>query len=48
LEEEEAEFEEKCPAECDNITWSRILELREKRLDQEEVVNEIQKAVDVS
>ena len=45
--DDENDFEEKCPVECDQLTWTKVLELREMRLDQEEIVAEIQKAVEV-
>jgi hypothetical protein len=41
------EFEEAMPSECDPNVWNKVLELREKRLDQEEILVEVQKAVEV-
>jgi ABC-type Zn2+ transport system substrate-binding protein/surface adhesin len=45
--DENNEFEEACPEEFDIAIWNNILEMREKRLDQEEILTEIQKAVEV-
>nr|KAJ3422153.1 Cilia- and flagella-associated protein 44 [Polyrhizophydium stewartii] len=44
MEEEEEEFEERCPADCDQTLWTRILDQRDQRLDQEELLADIQKA----
>ncbi|CAK8998816.1 Cilia- and flagella-associated protein 44 (WD repeat-containing protein 52) [Durusdinium trenchii] len=38
--------EERCPDGCDPAIYEKVLELREKRLDQEEVLNEYNKAID--
>jgi WD40 repeat protein len=45
--EEGDEFQEVIPGDCDQATWNAILELREKRLDVEEVLQEVQKNVEV-
>lgn len=45
--EENQEFEETIPPECDINLWNKVLELRERRLDQEEILTEVQKAVEV-
>mmetsp|Transcript_35408 Transcript_35408/g.86233 ORF Transcript_35408/g.86233 Transcript_35408/m.86233 type:complete len:323 (-) Transcript_35408:76-1044(-) len=45
-EEEEEEEEEFCPPGCDPALYEQVCELREKRLDQEEVLGEFQKAVE--
>ena len=45
-EEEEDEEEEFCPPGCDPALFEQVCELREKRLDQEEMLAEFQKAVD--
>lgn len=44
--DDENDFEEKCPTECDPGIWNKVLELRERRLDQEEIITDIQKAVE--
>ncbi|KAJ1483700.1 hypothetical protein T484DRAFT_1949413 [Baffinella frigidus] len=46
-EEEEEEEEEFCPPGCDPALFEQVCELREKRLDQEEMLSEFQKAVDL-
>merc|ERR1711871_841706 len=38
--------EDACPPGCDQTLYDKVLELREKRLDQEEILNEFQKAID--
>lgn len=38
--------EERCPDGCEESVYERVLELREKRLDQEDVLNEMNKAVE--
>merc|ERR550537_549476 len=45
-EDEEEEEEDACPPGCDQTLYDKVLELREKRLDQEEILNEFQKAID--
>merc|ERR1711871_871017 len=40
------EEEDACPPGCDQTLYDKVLELREKRLDQEEILNEFQKAID--
>ena len=45
--ETEEAYEEKCPADFDHNLWERILDLRYQKLDEEEKITEIQKAVDV-
>jgi len=37
--------DDSCPKDCDNMIYEKVMELREKRLDQEEVLNEFEKAV---
>jgi hypothetical protein len=44
--EEEEEEEEFCPPGCDPALYEKVCELRDKRLDQEEVLNEYSKAVE--
>ena len=39
----EDEEEEACPAECDPNLWDQVLALRERRQDQDDVINEINK-----
>ena len=39
----EDEEEEACPAECDVNLWDQVLALRERRQDQDDVINEINK-----
>merc|ERR1712096_187685 len=43
-EEEEEEF---CPPGCDPALYEKVCELREKRLDQEEILNEFHKSVEI-
>jgi WD40 repeat protein len=38
--------EDACPAGCDQTLYDKVLELREKRLDQEDIHADFQKAVD--
>ncbi|KAG5463309.1 MAG: hypothetical protein BJ554DRAFT_334, partial [Olpidium bornovanus] len=45
-ESEQEGFDETCPADADPATWKRVLEMRERRLDQEDVLGEIQKAIE--
>jgi hypothetical protein len=45
--DEEEEYEERCPSDCDPSLWAQILDLRDKKLDQEEKIVEVQKVVDV-
>jgi WD40 repeat protein len=45
-EEDDEEVEDICPPGCDQALFEKILELREKKLDTEEVCNEIQKCID--
>lgn len=45
--DESQEFEEEIPSECEQAIWNKVIELREKRLDQEEILNEVQKTVEV-
>jgi hypothetical protein len=44
---ENLEFEESKPSECDNTMWEKVLDIRERRLDLEEMLVEVQKAVEV-
>ncbi len=45
--DERVEFEEFKPNECDPAVWEGVLEIRERRLDLEEVLAEVQKSVEV-
>ena len=45
--EESVEFEEVKPHECDPVIWANVLEIRERRLDLEEVLFDVQKSVEV-
>merc|ERR1712028_143683 len=38
--------EDACPPGCDQTLYDKVLELREKRLDQEEIISDFQKAID--
>ena len=38
--------DDSCPKDCDNLIYEKVMELREKRLDQEEILAEFQKSVD--
>lgn len=38
--------DESCPVNCDNAIYEKVLELRDKRLDQEDALAEINKAVE--
>ncbi|KAJ3035172.1 Cilia- and flagella-associated protein 44, partial [Rhizophlyctis rosea] len=42
----EAEGPDECPSDCDVGIFNRVLELRDKKLDQEDVLGEIQKAIE--
>lgn len=44
---ENLEFEESKPSECDAVMWGKVMEIRERRLDLEELLVEVQKAVEV-
>ncbi|KAI8897709.1 WD40-repeat-containing domain protein, partial [Globomyces pollinis-pini] len=44
--EGDEEFDEIIPSDCDPGLWQKILNIREKRLDQEEILGEVQKAVE--
>ena len=44
---ENLEFEESKPSECDAAMWEKVMEIRERRLDLEELLVEVQKAVEV-
>ena len=46
FDEDEEEEEETCPAGCDPALYDKVCELREKRLEQEEVYAEFQKGVE--
>jgi hypothetical protein len=43
---EDEDEEDSCPAGCDQTLYDKVLELREKRLDQEEIISDFQKAID--
>merc|ERR1711871_870505 len=45
-EDDDDDEEDACPPGCDQTLYDKVLELREKRLDQEEILNEFQKAID--
>jgi WD40 repeat protein len=45
-EEEDEDEEDACPPGCDQTLYDKVLELREKRLDQEEILSDFQKAID--
>jgi len=45
-EDDEEEVEDICPPGCDQMLFERILELREKRVDTEEVSADIQKGIE--
>lgn len=45
--DERVEFEEFKPNECDPAVWESVLEIRERRLDLEEVLADVQKSVEV-
>ena len=45
-EEEEEEEEEVCPPGCDPALYEKVCELREKRLEQEELYADFQKSVE--
>lgn len=47
LSEMEAEGPEECPPDCDRGVFDRVVELRDKKLDQEDILGEIQKAIEV-
>ena len=38
--------DDSCPKDCDNLIYEKVMELREKRLDQEEILLEFQKSVE--
>jgi chromosome segregation ATPase len=40
------EEDDSCPPGCDQTLYDKVLELREKRLDQEEILSDFQKAID--
>lgn len=44
--EDDEEVEDICPPGCDQIVFEKILDLREKKLDTEDVCSEIQKSID--
>ena len=45
-EDEEDEADETCPAGCDATLYEHVIELREKRLDQEEVLADFTRVID--
>lgn len=45
-EDEDSEEEDVCPAGCDQGLYDRVLELREKRLDQDEMLQSLNKSVE--
>jgi hypothetical protein len=46
FDDEDDEDEEVCPHGCDQTLYDKVLALREKRLDQEDVIAECAKAID--
>lgn len=38
--------EERCPPDCDPVMFAKVLDLRERKLDQEDILQEIQKAIE--
>jgi len=40
------DVDDSCPKDCDNLVYEKVMELREKRLDQEEVLVEFERTVD--
>merc|ERR1712230_352213 len=45
-EDEDDDEEDSCPVGCDQTLYDKVLELREKRLDQEEIISDFQKTID--
>mmetsp|Transcript_6562 Transcript_6562/g.12272 ORF Transcript_6562/g.12272 Transcript_6562/m.12272 type:complete len:401 (-) Transcript_6562:1722-2924(-) len=45
--DEEDEEEEVCPIGCEPAVYQRVVELREKRMEQEDIVNDFQKSIEV-
>merc|ERR1711871_1706655 len=45
-EEDSDDEDDACPPGCDQTLYDKVLELREKRLDQEEILSDFQKAID--
>ena len=43
--EEKSENDDSCPKDCDNLIYEKVMELREKRFDQKEILNEFEAAV---
>lgn len=43
---EEEEIDDTCPPGCEQQLYERVLELRDKKLDQEDILSEFQKAID--
>lgn len=46
LDDDDEGEEDACPPNCDQTLYDKVLELREKRLDQEEVLNDFQKVLE--
>ncbi|KAJ3110144.1 Cilia- and flagella-associated protein 44 [Phlyctochytrium bullatum] len=44
--DDEADGAEECPADCDPTIFANVKELRERKLDQEDILAEIQKAIE--
>ncbi|RKO93288.1 hypothetical protein BDK51DRAFT_14775, partial [Blyttiomyces helicus] len=42
----DADGGEECPGDCDAALFAKVLDLRERKLDQEDVLGEIQKAIE--
>lgn len=46
FEDSDAEDEEACPPDCDKLVYEKVCELRERRLDEEDVLVELQKSIE--
>ena len=44
--EYETEFDDSCPSGCEVTLYDQVVELREKRLDQEDCLSEIQRSIE--
>merc|ERR1712129_507262 len=42
---DDANADDLCPRDCDNLIFEKVMELREKRLDEEEILNEFEALV---
>lgn len=43
----DGQSEEVCPADCDPNVYAKVLELRERKLDNDDILTEIQKSIEV-